>query len=96
MTIEIEPRPTVLGNLPFALISDAASKTTGVSVASRAVCRGSSSARSARGRHPTRNYGTPSCTQGGVQNLKISLWFRLLSIMSSALKVISLLAAVAD
>lgn len=60
MTIEIEPRPTVLGDLPFALISDVARKTTGVRCLwLQCVPGGYRRARRARRRHPFCKYGNP-------------------------------------
>lgn len=95
MTIEIEPRPTVLGDLPFAFISDAATKTTGVRCLWPAVCpRGLSQWQ----KSPAADIHTGNMetlfTGMGVQNLKIPLLFRLLSTMSSAMKVSSLLTVV--
>lgn len=87
VTIEIEPRPTVQGDLPSALISDAARKTTGVSVRGAWRC--------VRGFSECPKSPTADIQPGNMETLsdrrvfksQKPVLFRLASTMSSSLKV---------
>ena len=94
VTIEIDPRPTVLGDLPFALISDAARETTGVRCLWRAMCpRGLPQGQKNPATDIHAGIVEILCT-GVCSNSQVPLVLGLLSTMASAMKVSSLLVKV--